>query len=48
MGYANDKKIPFVILIGEDEITTKKLTLKNMESGEQLKLSLNDLIKQLK
>ena len=33
--YADKLKIPYVIVIGEDEIATGKLTLKNMETGEQ-------------
>jgi len=35
MSYANDKKIPFVAIVGENEITQNKILLKNMESGEQ-------------
>lgn len=35
LSYADAKKIPYVILIGEDEITNGQLSLKNMESGEQ-------------
>ena len=33
--YADKLKIPYVIVIGEDEINTGKLTLKNMETGDQ-------------
>jgi histidyl-tRNA synthetase len=44
MSYADDRKIPYVILIGEDEINSGLLTLKNMHSGEQQKLTINNLI----
>ena len=44
MKYANDKQIPFVALVGSREIEEGKITLKNMESGEQLKLSLEEMI----
>lgn len=42
--YANDKGIPFVIIIGEDELTKNILTLKNMASGEQETYSSTDLV----
>ncbi|MCR4853771.1 MAG: histidine--tRNA ligase [Prevotella sp.] len=35
MSYANSKQIPFVAIIGENEMAQGKLTLKNMTSGEQ-------------
>ncbi len=35
MSYANAKQIPFVVLVGENEINEGKLTLKNMLTGEQ-------------
>jgi histidyl-tRNA synthetase len=44
MKYANDKKIPFVVMVGEDEMSSDQLSLKNMESGEQSKISLSELI----
>ncbi len=46
--YADAKKIPYVILIGEDEISSGTLTLKDMESGEQRKTTLQDILEQLK
>ncbi|QNL51122.1 histidine--tRNA ligase [Olivibacter sp. SDN3] len=46
--YADSKKIPFVVLIGEEEANSGLLTLKNMKSGEQSKLSTVDLIAFLK
>jgi histidyl-tRNA synthetase len=48
LSYANDKKIPFVILTGENEIKEGKLTLKNMVSGEQEKLTIEKIIAKLK
>jgi histidyl-tRNA synthetase len=48
MEYANRKKIPFVVLAGESEIQSGKLTLKNMETGEQSLLSTDDIISQFK
>ena len=44
MTYANKRKIPFVVLVGEEEIKNNEYTLKNMRSGEQNKLSLQALI----
>lgn len=44
MNYANKKNIPFVALVGEDEIKNNVVTLKNMETGEQQKLSIEKLI----
>lgn len=44
MTYADNNKIPYVAIIGEDEMKEDKITLKNMESGEQQKLSLEECI----
>lgn len=48
MNYANDKKIPFVALIGSNEMAEGKITLKNMESGEQKIIAESELISILK
>lgn len=45
MEYANRKNIPYVILAGSSEMEQQKLTLKNMESGEQKLVSVEELIK---
>ena len=45
MSYANAKQIPFVALAGENEMAAGKLTLKNMESGEQSLVSIDEIIK---
>ena len=34
MSYANAKKIPFVVLVGDEEMSQNKLTLKSMDTGE--------------
>ena len=44
MSYANAKQIPFVALAGESEIEQAKVTLKNMETGEQFCLDVDELI----
>ena len=47
MAYANAKNIPFVALAGENEMKEGKLTLKNMETGEQTLVSAEELIANL-
>ena len=47
MSYANAKQIPFVALAGENEMQTGRITLKNMETGEQKLLNPEELIEQL-
>ncbi len=47
MAYADAKNIPYVILIGSDEMQSGMLTLKNMQSGEQEKSSENTILKKL-
>lgn len=48
MSYANAKNIPFVALVGENEMNENKVTLKNMETGEQSLVSAEELIQTLK
>ncbi len=48
MKYADKWHIPFVIIIGEEERATGLYTLKDMKTGEQLKLSLDDVIRTIK
>jgi len=45
MVYANAKNIPFVILIGEEEMQKGLFTIKNMESGDQHLVAEADLFK---
>jgi histidyl-tRNA synthetase len=47
MTYANRRGIPFVVLVGEEELNSGMFTLKNMTSGEQKKLQLKDLFSEL-
>jgi histidyl-tRNA synthetase len=44
MAYADDKNIPYVILIGSDEMESHTLTLKDMKSGIQQKLTIAGIL----
>ncbi len=46
--YADKLNIPYVIVVGEDEIKTKLYSLRDMKSGEQKSLTVDDIIKGLK
>ena len=46
--YANKNSIPYVLIVGEDEINTNYFTLKNMKNGEQEKKSIDDIISKMK
>jgi histidyl-tRNA synthetase len=45
--YASDKDIPFVAVIGPDEVEKNLVTLKNMSTGDQKTISQKDLLVQL-
>ena len=47
LGYADSKRIPYVILIGSEEMASGLLSLKNMKSGEQSTLTIQALLAQL-
>ena len=47
MKYADDKRVAYVALVGETEMQTGLIQLKNMTTGEQEALSLNELIERL-
>lgn len=47
MTYADQKKIPYVLLLGSQEIASGQLTLKNMQTGAQQTLTREVLIQQL-
>jgi histidyl-tRNA synthetase len=47
MEYANNKQIPYTVLIGSDEMQSGLLTFKNMESGKQGKLSAEAILARL-
>ncbi|MFZ4785164.1 MAG: histidine--tRNA ligase [Flavobacteriales bacterium] len=44
--YADDKKIPFVAIIGADEMANGQVSLKNMQTGDQTTMAIADLVKQ--
>ena len=44
LNIANQKQIPWVIMLGENEISQNKYLLKNMKTGEQFLLTLNEII----
>ena len=46
--YADRLSVPFVIVIGETELETNTVSLKNMSTGEQLQVSIEDAIKIIK
>jgi len=48
LSYANSKAIPYVVLIGENEMNTGKLTVKNMTTGEQFETDTEHLIEKIK
>ena len=43
MSYADSKKIPYIIIAGEDEISNNSLTIKTMSTGEQTSINFADL-----
>ena len=47
MSYANAKLIPYVVLAGENEINAGKVTLKNMETGDQDLVTPEELIERI-
>ena len=47
MGYANAREIPYVALIGEEEMKQELISLKNMLTGEQIKVTFNELMEKL-
>ena len=48
MEYANRRQIPFVVIIGSEELAAKEATVKNMLSGEQQRVSFADLVSVLR
>ena len=48
MSYADTKRIPFVALVGENEIKENKINLKNMLTGEQCLVSLDELLEKFR
>ena len=48
MQYANRLMIPYVVLLGEDEVKNNVVALKNMNTGEQVLVSYEEALKTLK
>ena len=48
MGYADTKQIPFVAIVGGDEMAQNKVMLKNMLSGEQKLVSIEEIVAEVK
>ncbi|MBO6005254.1 MAG: histidine--tRNA ligase, partial [Paludibacteraceae bacterium] len=48
LGYADSKGIKYVAIVGSDEMEQKKVTLNNMETGEQEMLTISDVIERIK
>ena len=46
--FANKKMVPYTIVIGSEEVTNGILAFKNMKTGEQFKLTIEDILKRLK
>jgi len=47
MSYADSNHIPFVAIVGENEMKEGKITLKNMESGEQKPVTVQEIVSEL-
>nr|WP_297166243.1 histidine--tRNA ligase [uncultured Dysgonomonas sp.] len=47
MSYADSNKIPYVVIVGEDEMRERKVTLKNMQSGDQQLLTIDECLTKL-
>ncbi|MAC95103.1 MAG: histidine--tRNA ligase [Flavobacteriales bacterium] len=47
MKYADQKNIPYVVVVGEEEMKSGRLSFKNMQSGEQEKVNFNELIERI-
>ena len=45
MNYANNKGVQYVVIVGEDEMKSGKLSIKNMQTGDQEKMNISELIK---
>jgi len=47
MQYANDKNIPFVAIVGDDEMKANAVMLKDMTTGEQRLVAVEDIVKEI-
>ncbi|WP_053975401.1 histidine--tRNA ligase [Mangrovimonas xylaniphaga] len=48
MNFANKREVPFVVMVGESELNSNTFTLKNMATGEQQTIFLEELVGRLK
>jgi histidyl-tRNA synthetase len=48
LDYANKKQIPFALVIGSEEMNSGLLALKDLETGEQEKFYLDDILTRLR
>jgi histidyl-tRNA synthetase len=48
LDFGNKKKVPYVIVIGSDEVASGYLALKNMATGDQEKLTIDQIIAKLR
>ena len=48
MGYADAKQIPYVAIVGGDEMAQQKVMLKEMSTGEQKLVSKDELLQEIK
>ena len=47
MNYANERQIPYVAIVGADEIENNTISLKNMATGDQQTLTVDQVIEAL-
>ena len=47
INYANKRNIPYVVLVGDEELSNQKFTLKNMTTGDQESVNFDELISRL-
>ncbi|MCR5139340.1 MAG: histidine--tRNA ligase [Bacteroidaceae bacterium] len=47
MAYANALGIPYVVIVGQDEMSTDRLSVKDMQTGQQSSLTIDELIAML-
>ena len=48
MSYADSKKIPFAAIVGETEMNENKIMLKNMKTGEQKLMTVEEVVSEIK
>jgi histidyl-tRNA synthetase len=48
MSYANERSTPYVAMVGENELASGTIALKDMATGEQLTLTVDEVIARLK